>query len=867
VPNYQDVTINGTLTGNSFDHYKHGVLAFRVAGALSGAGVISMDSRGFQGDGSPANITGYGRGGNPTYPMKGNGGGAGHATNGKDGGSQEKDGDGGSTYGNPQLNSIFFGSGGGQSYTTTADVEYPGGGYGGGILFIMGQSINFQGNLSVKGQDRPTTIDCGLKGGAGSGGSIRVEGHDVTLNSINVQGGSPYDTYGYGGLGRVAVYYENSFSGNFTPGYLQKLDQPDTIFNSDFESGDLNQWTSAATDNGDLSASDSADYWGRYGLRALIDDTNALYVSDDSPASETRYRTRFYVDPNSLSMGAGEILDLLAGYNGATQVLRVQMQKVSGTYQLRAGLLSDAGSWTDTSWYAIQDAWTAVEIDWQALAYDGSLSLYVGGAFKQSLTRIDNDTRKLGSVRLGAMGVDAGTSGALYFDDFESRRYSYIGLLLDPGVDTGSPSESSSLLDGLISWWSLDETSGVRADSHGSNDLADYNTVGSTIGKQNNAASFVAADIEYLGIADNADLSLNGTSFTVAAWVNLSSKSSHRDIVLKGYTSSNDYEYALIYNQTVDRFGFYVSPDGVTSYNVIANNSDAPSTNTWYFVVAWYDGSSLNISVNNSSLDSISYSAGVYKGSQPFRLGYRGGYTYYLDGSLDEAFLYKRALTADERTWLYNGGQGRAYSDLVAQTEGWIEADFAYDGAQPHAVTEVTRASSTDTYVYDENGNMTCRVESGEWFEQSYNAENRISAITKRDGSCEGTLIASWSYAYDGDGTRVTTLYDDGSTQTLTRYYFGGAYEETGGAVRKYYSLAGQTVAMRDAEGLKYFLTDHLGSTLAVLDANGNVLSEQRYPSTGSGQVCLSAPCAMTWARSRRPTLATPPRETCPRPA
>jgi len=29
---------------------------------------------------------------------------------------------------------------------------------------------------------------------------------------------------------------------------------------------------------------------------------------------------------------------------------------------------------------------------------------------------------------------------------------------------------------------------------------------------------------------------------------------------------------------------------------------------------------------------------------------------------------------------------------------------------------------------------------------------------------------------------------------------------------------------------LTYFLTDHLGSTLAVLDAQGAVLEQQRYP-------------------------------------
>ncbi len=79
-----------------------------------------------------------------------------------------------------------------------------------------------------------------------------------------------------------------------------------------------------------------------------------------------------------------------------------------------------------------------------------------------------------------------------------------------------------------------------------------------------------------------------------------------------------------------------------------------------------------------------------------------------------------------------------------------------------------------------------------------------------------------WDYAYDGDGVRTATLYtpydENGNplSPSLTTYSFGGAYEVTDGAARKYYTLAGQTVAMRDGNGLQYFLSDH--------------------PSTGSGQ-------------------------------
>jgi hypothetical protein len=89
-------------------------------------------------------------------------------------------------------------------------------------------------------------------------------------------------------------------------------------------------------------------------------------------------------------------------------------------------------------------------------------------------------------------------------------------------------------------------------------------------------------------------------------------------------------------------------------------------------------------------------------------------------------------------------------------------------------------------------------------------------------------------FAYDGDGVRVATLttpYENGSPQTpsLTAYYFGGMYEVTGNDARKYYSFGGQTVAMHDGSGLQYFLSDHLGSIVAVTDASGTLISQQRY--------------------------------------
>jgi RHS repeat-associated protein len=166
---------------------------------------------------------------------------------------------------------------------------------------------------------------------------------------------------------------------------------------------------------------------------------------------------------------------------------------------------------------------------------------------------------------------------------------------------------------------------------------------------------------------------------------------------------------------------------------------------------------------------------------------------------------------------------------------------------------------------------MTCRMEpsagSGTaMYKQTYNAENRISSIQKlRSGACADAnpiLETKWDFSYDGDGVRTATLitpYDEtGNPQsaTLTSYYpstssghrFGGAYEVTGDTIRKYYSFGGQTILRSltpetgTPSALSYFLSDHLGSVVAVTDATGALTSQQRYLPFGGVRANVVAP-------------------------
>jgi hypothetical protein len=168
-------------------------------------------------------------------------------------------------------------------------------------------------------------------------------------------------------------------------------------------------------------------------MQIAIDDNNDVFVQDDTPDGATRYRARFYFDPNSIPMSNGNEFYLLIGYLGtSTEVLRVEMQRSGGNYQLRGRLRNDGSSWTSTNWFTISDDAHVIEVDWRAAsgpgASDGGLTLWIDNAEQQDVTGVDNDTRQIDSVRVGAVdGVDSGTRGTVYFDAFESRTDSYIG--------------------------------------------------------------------------------------------------------------------------------------------------------------------------------------------------------------------------------------------------------------------------------------------------------------------------------------------------------------------------------------------------------------------------------------------------------
>ncbi|MEO1063759.1 MAG: LamG-like jellyroll fold domain-containing protein [Actinomycetota bacterium] len=250
-----------------------------------------------------------------------------------------------------------------------------------------------------------------------------------------------------------------------------------------------------------------------------------------------------------------------------------------------------------------------------------------------------------------------------------------------------------SLLTDLVAHWKLNETSGTRADSHGSNDLTDNNTVGSASGKLGNAADFESTNNEYLSHADNADLATGDFDWTVTAWFRLESLPSAvgdtGGIVTK-HKDGDEKEFIVAVSTGEDKPLIRLFALGGSTI-ATATWGAAVSTGTWYFVEAYHDAANneIGIAINNGThvTAPTGGTASARKTDVLWQIGSLGNGSSFLDGRVDSVSRWDRLLTSQERSDLYNSGDGLDYDDFGG-------ADTTLTDAGPAAV-DVTVSAPT----------------------------------------------------------------------------------------------------------------------------------------------------------------------------
>jgi RHS repeat-associated protein len=178
-----------------------------------------------------------------------------------------------------------------------------------------------------------------------------------------------------------------------------------------------------------------------------------------------------------------------------------------------------------------------------------------------------------------------------------------------------------------------------------------------------------------------------------------------------------------------------------------------------------------------------------------------------------------------------------------------ITTTYAYPGkdttGQTHAhtldsSTSVTgTTTTTNSYTYDASGNTRTRTLDGKTQTLDWDDEGHLAKATNADGT-------SVSYLYDADGNRLLSRDDSGTTLYLgdTEVHLAKGTTTTTGT--RYYSWAGQTVAVRTSSGsLQWQVTDAHDTAETAVDATTQTAVRRRLDPFGNTRG--AQPASTTW--------------------
>lgn len=282
---------------------------------------------------------------------------------------------------------------------------------------------------------------------------------------------------------------------------------------------------------------------------------------------------------------------------------------------------------------------------------------------------------------------------------YDFMKNNFLITLILIGVFSLAPFHNTlaAIDDGLVSFWGLNEASGTREDSFGSNDLLEVNgSVGSAVGKIDSAGQFADGESGFLAIPDNTSFDFGGGDFSISAWVYLDNLTGTQVFVSKygSAKSGGGSGYAIYFEPLTDAFMFSTyTGGGITE----AASLGLPSINTWYHIVGIHD-SVLNtntIIINDEYEDSVSSVTDQPDTGGPFSIGAFSNTAYVSNARVDSVGLWNRTLTSEEVAYLYNNGDGFEFGMDITNPD--LDTLYPEDD-------EVDVAVDTDlTIIFDEN--------------------------------------------------------------------------------------------------------------------------------------------------------------------
>jgi RHS repeat-associated protein len=180
----------------------------------------------------------------------------------------------------------------------------------------------------------------------------------------------------------------------------------------------------------------------------------------------------------------------------------------------------------------------------------------------------------------------------------------------------------------------------------------------------------------------------------------------------------------------------------------------------------------------------------------------------------------------DRLTGMTNGTTSESYSFDAVGNRNSSHRSSTYSYQPFNKLTSTATAS----YTYDPNGNMVSKGEGSNFWRYGWDYENRMTlAATRRQTA---------RYIYDALGRRVRRFIVGGKEST--KFIYDGLDvvmdDDVNTGITKYQNGLGidNKLKMVTNGNAKYFLQDHLGSTVGLTDPSGAAVSSASYDSFGN---------------------------------
>jgi hypothetical protein len=375
-----------------------------------------------------------------------------------------------------------------------------------------------------------------------------------------------------------------------------------------------------------------------------------------------------------------------------------------------------------------------------------------------------------------------------------------------------------NLQKGLVGWWKLDGNT-KDATPYGDDGTISGSTTLDTdrTGGADKAYSFDGSGSNYMS-APIGMASQPTTQITLSVWAKRAGSGSNPP---RGIMISRNSTY--IDNCLSGQVLFSLV---LTTGQKLIYGGSCSAVGDWHLYTVTYDGATAKVYMDGAQVGSASYSDPLGTGGNILYLGRYNGGGYGFNGSLDDARLYNRALSAAEVKTLYDTYDAQT---ALASGEAGLVGHWKFDGNAKDATPYGDNGSVNGavTAVADRRGgaNSAYSFASGGW--------NYIAVSPFTTPAYPGLTLSAWikPTAYPSERSTIIqggnpnayylSLNSDGSVQT---YWYGKSPEG-------YFSSGAGTVPLNQWS----FVTATWDASNVRLYVNGQLLSTTA--STGTGAV------------------------------